>query len=628
MTAKAHHPSRQAWESAISAAEIHASIQLGMGSAAARDYAARTVGLFEDPEATPSSRVAPPAPPAIDPIVIAPAPMAKDVEPAPAPTRPPATLAEDVAPAAKPFARIEDDPAPPIAPLGRPSRASRQLSGHPWAWAMASLALAGVYCLAEAGYNTTLVEFVSSANTSADAFSHLESFGKALGAAGLSMALTRVLFQRWRAVAAFAVMAPLAYLAIDRSFDSYVEGLPHAAKLEGYYLGAYRSMTLSGQLTDPVLSSGDDIERRMRLLNLPLLVQGGVDAKGKVAAYVFSDGDTQSFDKEVAGLWDVYASVSRRIDPLYSYYAIESKKILEHKAFQDKYIAAFTARTGGIPPGLDKGQFNARVEQQYPALGIYRATVAIPAQPSIGMAALRMGDIPAGLDQPGFSAFINDDLAKAQKARRDRADDVEELPHSKALIASTFIPPLSMSLSLLSFAVNGAALLAGLILLPLAGRSGRAANWTSKAVRAGFTAVAIALLVSRPAALTGAPAAWQARAAESSALGWIWSKAIDAESSFLSAFSPALPRIHAAFIDDSHPEQVNRLRIAKAQPLDLADLDRKLDEFKAESDKPIDAPQVDPSFHADEKRLNDRDYYGESRPVGGNPYVKSKPGGT
>ncbi len=516
------------------------------------------------------------------------------------------------------------DPGPAQA-LPRPPAGLRQEGSFALAWAIAAIAVAAFYCVGELCYNMTLVEFVSSANTSADAFRSLETAGKCLGAAGLSMALVRLVFSRWKAVIAFALLAPLAYVGIDRGFAAYIDSLPHAARVEGYYLGAYRAIVLSGGLEDPDFQNASTpVELKLRLLNLPLLEGSGKGVQKAVETYVFGSKDKTRINPAIAGLWAVYSGVASRIEPLYDYYAIQSRRAmgLRKGFYQRAYFKAFEQKTGGIPPGLDRSQFLAAVERSYPALASYRASVVIPAQPQLGLAAVRMEDIPSGLDRQGFQAFFDDYLARARAAQRSASEHVDKLPHAEALISSSFIPPLSMSLSLFSFALNASAALAGLLLLPLwPWRQSRGYAHASHAAKLGLTAAALAWMVTRPPVLTGDAARW-ARVAQHSDMGTAWIKAINAEAAVLEQLYPALPAIHDAFIDDKHPGQVKKVRIQKAKPVDYAQMDRTIAGFK-KAQQSINAPEPVQNFHADESRLNDKGYYGEIRPAGGNPYASS-----
>jgi hypothetical protein len=641
---------KQAWEAAFGAAYRRASSELGMDHDESEAYAKKHTGPW-DPlarlpvvPATVALKVLTAPPPAgLDKGATrnVPAQPQRAVLPRPIDS---ATVSAKATPAeavARPA--LTDAPSPmdkcnlvPSEPTKYPARissaAARQAAGpvvSPTRQSSFWVAAAGVfitalYCIAELCYNMSLVEFVSSANTSADAFENLERVGKLLGAIGLTLALAKTFLKGWRAAAAIAIMAPLAYLGIDRGFDAYIGGLPHEAKVEGYYLGAYRSLLLSGKLQDPDFGGLDaSIERKVRLLSLPLAIGSGKDPQAKVSNYVFGSDGPSGFDKEISGLWDIYDSVSRRVDPLYGYYAIESRKAESHQAFRDKYVAGFLKKSGGIPPGLSKAQFNAAIQSAYPSLARYRATVAIPAQPAINLPALTMGDIPPGLDQPGFSSFFRAHIARARAARLAASDQVETLPSSTNIIASAVVPPLSMSLSLLSFGLNLASAGAGLTLLALwPMRKSRAWPLFGLAVKAGLTIVVLAWMLSAPPALSGVAGQWQARAASASTAGAAWSRAINAESSLISAARPVLPAIHKLFIDDSHPDQVKRVTVEKAREIDMGDLDQKLAEFKtaAQTD---DGPQVpDRGFYADEKRLDDKGYYGETRPSGGNPYQK------
>ena len=643
------HQSKAAWEAAISAVSSRANSELGMDLDEAQAYALKKVGPWVEPDspvavATPNQTIEP----VLDTLAAdrtassdavqhadaenhTKAPTTKDAGKSSAGKPDPdqqtrretkdggAAIAGasetgvDTLPKSSAQANIEATEQPTVVKSGAPALI----------WALGGVAIAFAYCFAEISYNMSLVEFVSSANTSSDAFANLERVGKSLGAIGLSMVAARAFFKEWRAIAAFAVMAPLAYMAIDHGFDAYVDGLSHEAKVEGYYLGAYRSLTLNGQLVDLDFAGPEgSIERKLKLLNLPLAAGSGKNPQRKVTEYVLGNDEAKNFDKEINDLFEVYNDVSRKIDPLFGYYYIESKKVPDGM-FHDKYVAAFMKKTGGIPPGLDKDAFNAQIQKSYPSLAIYRATVAIPAQPSIGMAALRMGDIPPGLDQPSFQAFFKDFINKARTTRREKANEVETLAHAKNLISSSFVPPLSMSLSMLSFGLNGAAAIAGLLLLGL--WPWRAQKWhkaASIATRAGLTAAVVIWMATRPMALTGPAGNWQAQASERSFAGMVWSRAINAEAAVLAMAAPALPAIHGAFIDDTHPDHVNKVRVERASTVDLGDLDQKLDEFKASADQQP-APQIaDPNFCADEKRLKEKGYYGSSCPPGGTAYGK------
>lgn len=530
-----------------------------------------------------------------------------------------------------------------------PKEASASGEQGSFAVALGLVAVGAAYCVAELSYNLSLVEFVSSANTSAAALENLERVGKGLAAFGLANVLVKLLggaakslagasssvtikaaarmLSGARALALFVTLCPLAYWAISSGFDAAVANLPHAAKVEGYYLGAYRTLVLEGSLADPDLAaaSSQRIQDKLLLVNLPLAAGAGKDPQTRVVNFVYGD-DNASFDKEIALLWEVYDSVANRIDPLWSYYAIESRKAGNQKGlYGELYAKEFAKRTGGIPPGLSKEAFNAEVQKRYPALETYRQSVVIPAQPAIGMPALRMGDIQSGLDQAGFSKFIQKHIDDAKAGSRAKAEKVEELAHSTGLIGSAFIPPMSMTLSLMSFGMNAALLaggIVGLLLWPLARFP--AARALAKASNVCFVALALGWIFTQSGGFSGEPARWQAKVAGQGMFSALWARAIDGEAAVLRIASPALPAIHSAFIDDTHPGEVKRVKVEKAAQVDMSEIDARLEQMKASSAEAAVPAIADPNFVADEKRINDPTYFGESRAAGGNPYVKKK----
>ena len=510
--------------------------------------------------------------------------------------------------------------APPPRRIARIESASASKPSFVVAAGMALVTL--IYCAAELFYNLALIEFVSSPNTSADAFEGLERIGKLLAAVGLSLCVSRVA-RGGKAVIVFGALVPCAFVLISWAFDAAIDALPKDAKRAGYYMGAYRNLVINQKIENPSLlaaQGANDLSSKLVLANIPLMSAGAVSVEDAVVSWIYGDPEANGAEEARAldSLWIAYEQVSSRVEPYYGVYAIESKINAERPYFKEKYTQAFIKRSGGIPPGLDKGAFYKAVARSTPALTQFHDAVVIPARPELNIAGLRMGDIPPFLSDVDFKALMSQNLSAAKEALSARAADVESLKDARKIISATYVPPMSLALSLVSLTLNLGLLCVSAIQLAAwratAFRSSRAIKWGLSVV---FMASASLYALSQPPALSGAAGAWQASVEQSSLFGLAWSKSINAEGALLRMSEPLLRGIHDAFIDDTPDPKLKRITIERVPHADTTDLDAQVAAFKA---APEELPLVDPSIRVNESKLDDKGYYGEIK-TESNPYL-------
>lgn len=488
-------------------------------------------------------------------------------------------------------------------------------------WAM--LAATALYCVLELFYNLSLAVFVSSAQTTAENFERLETVGKLLAAGGLSLFVSGVC-SKWRGIL-FAVCLPVFFAGITVAFDSVLNGLPDTAKKAGMHLGAYRNLVINGDIPAPGIIPGKiGTAESVALANIPLLLPEGARVSDEVLSWLTgaSPGSDASAKAAIDALWKSYSSVMDTIAPHYPTYAIQSKKFLDAmpsggSAAREKVRVwaegRFVRKSGGIRPGLSREAFIAEVLARHPAGEKWRQAVVVPAVAKLGVAEMRAGDFPAGLDEKGFRLWLGKRLSDSVATARASADGAVEASVAKDLIASAFVPPMSMALSQASLFLN-----LGLLFAALVARtgSGRAPFAIKIAPLAAFSLWAFSI----PSELPEPFRRNQESMARASFGGAVWAASINAETGLLRIFGPAVPALGGlGSLSLGDGEKAKPVRISKLAVPELGNLAETIPMLGG-ADIGEDIAEADKTLLVEESRLLEKGYYGQ-RSVRCNPYA-------
>jgi len=443
--------------------------------------------------------------------------------------------------------------------------------------------ITALYLLCEVIYNLGLVEFLTSKNTEISVYNMLEDFGKFLSSAGLTLIIVKFLNEDKHKLIAACALIPVFFVTETVVFDHIVDNLAEKTKVEAYYAGVFRNGVLNGTIDGKSLAVLTPYNR---------VVLADIASYGAGAAVRSSvDGLLYGANEklEVDGLYQNYANLSERLNPLYDLYALESKKVADFKgALAEEAIRRFEAKSHGIAPGLSRAQFFQALGRQSPSVARFNSTIFIKANEKLGIRGLKGSDLPLGMDKTAFAAFIHEQVAVAASKSRINDSTVANLPYARELIASVVIPPIALLLSFCSIVLNSSLLLYSfkkpLVVIP-----------------GGLVVVAAYMAGSNVYELREPI-----------------HRAVVLEASFYRALSPVASAIHASFINDSKPNMAEVIVVKKPEPINFSDLSEQLQSMK--TDEVSDTPDVDPRVHVDEARLKrEGAYYGELK-VSDNPY--------
>jgi hypothetical protein len=445
------------------------------------------------------------------------------------------------------------------------------------------LIFTALYLFAEVTYNLGLVEFLASKNTTIDVCQNLENFGKALSAIGLSLILIKLIPTRFKAVALVAFI-PLLFVTETVAFNTLLDRLPAQAKVYGYFEGVYRNAVINGNIVDSRFQV-NALTPQQKVALASIVILNREQIPGKVNEFLFS----KLADDTVDGLFTNYDKLTSKIEPYYAVYALESKKYADASPIiKQRYLKVFEEKTQGIPPGLSQADFTTELAKRSPSYQQYANTVIIPGNPKLGIMELRAGAIPLGMNKAQFHDWVSGKYEEVLSHSRITEANIDKLPHSRDLVASVFIPPIAIALSLLSIILNATSLLAGLY-KPLA-------------------IVPLALVATAAVMATASPYVvpeWQ-------------NKAMAVESDLMAALAPYVSLIHRAFINDQHPDEANIIRIQKPKAVDFSDIEKSMQSLKDDSNDEL--PKVDERLQVDTSRLNEPGYFGQIR-TSKNPYT-------
>lgn len=440
------------------------------------------------------------------------------------------------------------------------------------------------YIACEIVYNLGLVEFLSSANTEVDVYERLEFFGKLLASIGLSLFVVKLI--PFKKVASFFVFLPLVFFTQTFAFNFLIDNLTPQVRMKAYVGGLYRNGGLNqvfkGELFNDKSSYG-----KVLLANIGFL-SNEKEQTGFAKSILTVEVDESVF----ADHYTNYKQLYEKFDNYWATYLIQNKRWSGHDSrIQARIDEKFKEKSGGFSRGLSKSDFYSQLGQKSASYRTYMDMVIIPGNKALGLVEVKGRDIPAGMNQEQFNKFFQSKISKIKESTALTEGNVKNLPHSRQLVASVVIPPIAITLSLLSIVLNSAVVLAS-VFRPMA-------------------------LIPVVAMVAGAFVGYT----NPYGLNPLVSRLVLVESRLHQALAPVAEQIKAVSIDDKHPNESKIVRIKKPEPLNFSDLDEKFASLNS-----ADIPEIPKEYEGmtgDIERLEkDKSYFGEVRKEGSkNPYT-------
>lgn len=359
-------------------------------------------------------------------------------------------------------------------------------------WAAFALVLFA-YVLAEAGFNLYLVETAASPKLAPEDVEQLARYGKLL--AGFGLALFTVRFAVWRLLQGGATVTGFVffglwgfyYAGLVEVFDAILDRVPVEIQQQSLELLTLRQAIFQGDLTSASLRPVDrprGIAHKLHAVNLPLQL---IDAR--------------RVDR-----------VLERVDGWRRDQAAKAADALARARLAEAWAVYAATQVGALP-----GE-----------------TTLCRAEMPAGAIAITAATLPSELDRTEFEGRYLKQVQPcliAQILPTLKGGDV------KAATAALFLPPMSMTLSLIAMAVNAAACL-GVIVVGLAG--GRLwARRVGQALSVLALVLPLVLATRSPFVEGSLPFRLHSELPERlGPIGWLWAQAINAQAIVLE-FEPA-----------------------------------------------------------------------------------------
>lgn len=344
------------------------------------------------------------------------------------------------------------------------------VGSHPWMgetpgfWAVL---LAIGYVAFEATYHHALIDLLSSPDTTRSQIDAIEWVGKALAGLGITLVLSRSL--RLGFLLSILTLGASIF-AVDRSFDYLLDQLSPQARVQGYWLAEHRQSVIDHDAAPPPGSESSEIATRLALAHIALLrfadlaTQSGIEAQTRER----QERLLRDARKQVRDHWPAYARDMRKLKDAWRKYQRASRKF-ERSRLRYSYFAQkrFAQKAGGLEPGItDEQTFVRELAKANSEEGLFvytmRRTVILPA---IGEFPDVYGeDVPLHMNKATYLKHFDDIIDQRASRLIPSVATIAENPNARDADAAVFVPPLSLSLSLLSVLTN-AAMLVGIALI-------------------------------------------------------------------------------------------------------------------------------------------------------------------
>lgn len=460
-----------------------------------------------------------------------------------------------------------------------------------------------IYIFLEITFNIGLIDFINSKNTEIDVFQNLERLGRILASLGFALFTIKLLKSMFKKMNNVIVTLGFILLAIGfyniqtMAFNRILDNMNAEQKLLAYNIGVHRTLSLNGQINLSLLNKEDPVYDSIVNSMIFLLNNDKNQTLIQKSNEDFFNIHYEIDKKMFGNIYDKLESVNsnEKFHEYYKVYKIESKRYENsNDLFKDKYKENFI-KTIGLEPSLSESEFVKQLkEQQLKKSGVdLKNIVIIPENKTIGLKALKLGDIPSDLTKDQWINFVNNHIEKALESVKLNMENVKDLPYSHNIISSVVITPIAIVLSLASIILN-----IGLLIgkrYPL------------------LTGFWFAIVMTNFILFSYNPYN----------LNLVINKTIGVEKTLLSLTKPYKDFIHKMFVNDNNVPTFKVIRIEKPKMPKVEDRNQEINtlfEKLKNSNNQIDNSKINENMYVDDNKINEKNYYGELNKK--NPYAK------
>lgn len=460
-----------------------------------------------------------------------------------------------------------------------------------------------IYIFLEITFNIGLIDFINSKNTEIDVFQNLERLGRILASLGFALFTIKLLKSMFKKMNNVIVTLGFILLAIGfyniqtMAFNRILDNMNAEQKLLAYNIGVHRTLSLNGQINLSLLNKEDPVYDSIVNSMIFLLNNDKNQTLIQKSNEDFFNIHYEIDKKMFGNIYDKLESVNsnEKFHEYYKVYKIESKRYENsNDLFKDKYKENFI-KTIGLEPSLSESEFVKQLkEQQLKKSGVdLKNIVIIPENKTIGLKALKLGDIPSDLTKDQWINFVNNHIEKALESVKLNMENVKDLPYSHNIISSVVITPIAIVLSLASIILN-----IGLLIgkrYPL------------------LTGFWFAIVMTNFILFSYNPYN----------LNLVINKTIGVEKTLLSLTKPYKDFIHKMFVNDNNVPTFKVIRIEKPKMPKVEDKNQEINtlfEKLKNSNNQIDNSKINENMYVDDNKINEKNYYGELNKK--NPYAK------
>lgn len=463
-----------------------------------------------------------------------------------------------------------------------------------------------IYLFLEITFNIGLIDFINSKNTEINTFNKLETLGRILSSAGLSLFLINIfkIQNILVKIITFLILAIAIYFTQNYFFNKIVDDLPNETKLAAYSLGVYRNIYINhddkndNSFVD-IYTSKDSKYNEVVNSMIGIMLYNK-ENKDKVDNYV-ENFFKLNLSVKSEDLSEVYEKLSKvenedKVNDMWKRYVIESKRYNNYNGFFKKEYHKKFIENIGIEPNLSKEEFLNYLKSKNTESEKIGNIAIVPENKSVGIKPLYLKDIPTGLNKEMWVEYVQKYISGQIENVSYNEKNIDRLPHSRAIISSVIIVPIAIILSLASIILN-----IGILFTAINKKIG--ILWYFIITIVFISLMFIGNYYKLPRYANGF---------------------IGMEKGYISLLSPYRNKIHELFVNDVNPNYEDIIVIKKPVIPDLQknydQLDKKFEEFNkmtAEFDK---GDQVEKSdIKIEDDKLNDKGYYGEVDKA--NPYL-------
>lgn len=460
-----------------------------------------------------------------------------------------------------------------------------------------------IYIFLEITFNIGLIDFINSKNTEIDVFQNLERLGRILASLGFALFTIKLLKNMFKKMNNLIVTLGFILLAIGFYniqtivFNRILDNMNSEQKLLAYNIGVHRTLSLNGQINLSLLNKEDPVYDSIVNSMIFLLNNDKNQTLIQKSNEDFFNIHYEIDKKMFGNIYDKLESVNsnEKFHEYYKIYKIESKRYENsNDLFKNKYKENFI-KTIGLEPSLSESEFVKQLkEQQLKKSGIdLKNIVIIPENKTIGLKALKLGDIPSDLTKDQWINFVNNHIEKALESVKLNMENVKDLPYSHNIISSVVITPIAIVLSLASIILN--------IGLLIGKRYPLLTGFWFAIVMTNFI-----LFSYNPYNLNP-----------------VINKTIGVEKTLLSLTKPYKDFIHKTFVNDNNVPTFKVIRIEKPKMPKVEDRNQEINtlfEKLKNNNNQIDNSKINENMYVDDNKINEKNYYGELNKK--NPYAK------